>query len=102
MNIEWPKERNVGRMGEMAPKGEMQLQVHLDGDGDVIVAVTELRHDRLEIASCEFCTGAGGGRSPNTRLALIALMVAIEKDNADSPYRAFPQPRAAPEEGLQS
>ena len=35
-----------------------------------------------DFARVEFCSaGSGGGRSPRTRQALIALMVAIEDDN---------------------
>lgn len=88
----WPKERTVGRMGEMAPRGDMHMVVHLQEDGDVVVQVTEKRYrDGLEIAECEFCTvGVGGGHSPRTRAALIALMCAIEDDNAESPFRAWP------------
>ena len=37
-------------------------------------------------ADVEFCTSfGGGGKSPNTRKALIDLMVAIEKDNQETP-----------------
>lgn len=90
----FPKERNVGRMGEMAPPGDMQLQVHMQEDGDLVVHVSEREHERYLYASCEFCTvGPGGGRSPRTRAALVALMVAIEADNEETPHRAFPQPR---------
>lgn len=88
---QWPKGKLVGRMGEMAPKGDMNLLVCLQDDGDVVVECWEVRHGRGDRAQVEFCTvGAGGGRSPRTRAALIALMVAIEADNAESPDRAFP------------
>lgn len=89
--IVWPKEKTVGRMGEMAPKGDMNLNVHLQDDGDVLIECWEVRYGRGERACVEFCTpGPGGGRSPKTREALIALMVAIEADNAANPERAFP------------
>lgn len=96
--IVWPKERTVGRCGEMAPRGDMNLAVHLQDDGDVIVECWEVRHGHGERASVEFCTvGPGGGRSPRTRAALIALMVAIEADNAETPERAWPVKLAAAE-----
>lgn len=76
----WPKARDVGRMDDMHERGH--LRVGLDGDGDVYVSVW----DGDQGASVEFCTpGSGGGRSSRTRLALIALMLAIEADNAEQP-----------------
>lgn len=89
--IVWPKNKLVGRMGEMAPRGDMNLAVNLQDDGDVIIECWEVRYGRSQQAAVEFCTvGPGGGRSPRTREALIALMVAIEADNAETPDRAWP------------
>lgn len=80
--MEWPKEKDVGRYGDMSQSAHMR--VTLDGDSDVIVSVWDDRGG----ASVEFCTaGAGGGKSPRTREALIALMRAIEEDNAAVPSR---------------
>jgi hypothetical protein len=50
-------------------------------------------------ASIEFCTpGAGGGASPATRMALIALMLAIEQDNAQRPDKDWWAKRKASHE----
>lgn len=92
----WPKERRVGRREDMSPTGH--LEVMLDGDSDVIVAVTTGSGvDDFAQASVEFCTvGVGGGGSPRTRAALIALMLAIEADNAESPRKAWPPAEGRP------
>lgn len=80
--IQWPKERDVGRIGDMSP-GNF-LRVGLDSDNDAYVSVC----DEEGMGSVEFCVpGAGGGKSSRTRLALIALMVAIEADNVEDPGR---------------
>jgi hypothetical protein len=76
----WPKERDVGRLGDMSPHAH--IRVGFDSDNDVYVSVW----DENGGASIEFCQpGAGGGKSSKTRIALIALMVAMEADNADTP-----------------
>lgn len=78
--IQWPVARDVGRIGDMSPSAS--LRVGLDSDNDVYVSVW----DESGGGSIEFCCpGAGGGRSPKTRMALIALMRAMEADNAASP-----------------
>lgn len=76
-----PKSREVARIGDMHPAHAMR--VGLDGDGDAYVSTTAGVGDGIE-----FCTvGAGGGKSPKTHAALIALMVAMEEDNAADPRR---------------
>lgn len=49
--------------------------------------------DGKRSAAVEFCNpgGGGGGRSSRTRMALIALMVAIEADNAERPELQRPE-----------
>lgn len=86
--IVWPKQRHVGRMDDMHNDGV--LRVMIDNDGDVCVFVGASRQGSgWESGSIEFCApGSGGGRSPRTREALIALMVAIEADNAEAPRAA--------------
>lgn len=80
--VQWPKQRDVGRIGDMSLSASLRLG--LDAENDVYVAVT----DERGMGSVEFCfPGSGGGKSPRTREALIALMVAIEADNADDPGR---------------
>lgn len=75
--MRWPKERDLFRADDM---GEGQLRVLFDSDNDVIVA---LWPDGKPSVSVEFCCpGSGGGKSPRTREALIALMVAMEEDGA--------------------
>ena len=78
--MKFPKERDVGRYGDMSQTAH--IRVGLDGDSDVYVSI----YDDQGGASIEFCTQcAGGGKSPRTREALIALMIAIEADNAETP-----------------
>ncbi|WP_019700433.1 hypothetical protein [Paracidovorax oryzae] len=78
--IVWPKARDVGRIGDMSPSAN--LRVGLDSDNDVFVSVWGEDGG----GSVEFCNGGGGGgHSMRTRLALIALMVAMEQDNAERP-----------------
>lgn len=72
---------DITRRGDM---GENTLRVLTDADGDVIVEV--FSPERGAVAA-EFCTGIGGGHSPNTRRALLALILAIEKDQAERPLR---------------
>lgn len=79
--IVWPKSKSVKRRDDMSPSDT--LQVGIDESGDLQVS---LWTDRRGYSSVEFCAsgGNGGGRSPNTRRALIALMVAIEADGDQS------------------
>lgn len=77
-----PNARDVGRYGDMSQQAH--LRVGIDNENDVYVSVWDERAG----ASVEFCVpGSGGGKSPRTREALIALMVAIEQDNAECPSR---------------
>lgn len=78
--IQRPNARDVGRYGDMSQ--EAHIRVGFDSDNDVFVSVW----DGAGGATVEFCTpGAGGGHSSETRVALIALMVAMEEDNARTP-----------------
>ena len=81
--ITWPKARDVGRIGDMSQVAH--IRVGFDSDNDVFVSVW----DENGGGSIEFCNpgGGGGGQSSRTRLALIALMVAMEADNAEKPSR---------------
>jgi hypothetical protein len=79
-DVQWPKARDVGRLGDMSPA--THLRVGLDSENDAFVSIWS----ESGSATIEFCVpGSGGGRSSRTRMALIALMVAIEADNADTP-----------------
>lgn len=75
--VVWPQAKDVGRLDDMHPQGN--LRVGLDADNDVYISV----FDGASSAALEFCNpgGGGGGASERTRLALIALMVAMEEDN---------------------
>lgn len=80
--IVWPKARDVGRIGDMSPSAH--LRIGLDSDNDVYASIWDERGG----ATIEFCTpGAGGGKSSRTRMALLAVMVAMEADNAADPGR---------------
>jgi hypothetical protein len=75
--MQWPKARDLFLRDDM---GLGQLRVLFDSDNDVCVAIWP---EGATSAAVEFCNGGGGGgKSPNTRAALIALMVAMEKDGA--------------------
>lgn len=80
--VQWPQERDVGRIGDMSKVAS--LRVGLDADNDVYVSIA----NEEGMADVEFCVpGSGGGKSPRTRAALISLMVAMEADNAETPSR---------------
>lgn len=88
---EFPQERSVGRMGDMAPPGRSHMTVGFDADSDVCVSIWDQEHAQHgALAGIEFCTSFGGGRSPRTRDALVALMVAMEADNAACPQKQWP------------
>lgn len=73
----WPKARDLFLHDDM---GQGLLRVMFDSDNDVIVAIWPVDEPS---ASLEFCTSStGGGKSPNVRAALIALMLAMEQDGA--------------------
>lgn len=98
MRRKFPKTREVGRVGDMAPADKGHLRVLLDSDGDAIVQVWDAHShgNRFCSATIEFCAGgAGGGQSPRTRDALVQLMVAMELDNQDHPRGQFPPVRRA-------
>jgi hypothetical protein len=64
------------RNGDMTPPGESKLVLIQEDDGDMIVTVLEGE----QMASVQFCTLTGGGHSPNTRRALVALLDALKQD----------------------
>lgn len=66
--------RSIQRPSDMAP--DAALVVLQETDGDVIVCVTN--NGGREQTEVQFC--ASGGKSPNTRRALIALMKAMQAD----------------------
>ena len=80
------------RIEDMSPDG--MLRLYLEPNGDIIVEVRG--HDMFENpteADVEFCEcGAGGGRSSNTRVALMSLAEAMELDNKERPIPK-PDPR---------
>lgn len=81
-DVPYPQAREVARLGDMDTT--TALRVGLDGDGDVYLSTT----DNASGNGIEFCTtGSGGGKSSHTHQALVALMVAMEADNAQDPRR---------------
>jgi len=77
------REVDIARLEDMSPNGH--LRVFIANDGDVSVEV----FDGEQFASVEFCScGAGGGRSPNTRAAIVNLAKALDADNKADPSRA--------------
>jgi hypothetical protein len=77
------------RIGDM--HGDRSLHVTQMADGDIEVSVGRGRFtgpgfsDEIT-AILEFCApSGGGGRSKHTRVALLALMEAIKKDNEEYP-----------------
>lgn len=86
------KPTQVQRYEDMSPKGCLRL--FRQNDGDIIVCVVPDPHDceRRNLPpfgiGVEFCEFGGGGHSPHTRKALLALWDAIERDNTENPqYR---------------
>lgn len=78
--------RQVERNEDMSTTGV--LRIHQQSDGDIIVICERMDVQEMKIERCavEFCAlGAGGGRSPKVRDALLTLMDAIEQDNAERP-----------------
>jgi|WetSurMetagenome_2_1015567.scaffolds.fasta_scaffold49911_1 hypothetical protein len=68
------------RVGDMDTRAA--LNVYMQDDGDIVVWIGAPFLPQDEVKNVEFTTvGGGGGRSDNTRKALIELMHAIEKDN---------------------
>lgn len=71
------------RKEDMSPDGKLMLIVQ--ADGDVIVSVTSSDEGTGAHASIEFCTPfSGGGGSPRTHKALLALVEAMQADNQDA------------------
>ena len=66
--------RSVSRPSDMAQ--DATFAVLQEMDGDIIVCVTN--NGGREQTEVQFC--ASGGKSPNTRRALVALMKAMEAD----------------------
>lgn len=63
------------------------LVIDKGNDGDVWVTVWDADPADLRSvprSSIRICTRSGGGNAPNTRLALIALMEAIQKDGGEA------------------
>lgn len=62
---------------------EGMLRVIKTEDGDICLSVTN-EHGRM--MGVQFCTLRGGGRSPETLKALIALHEAIKKDKLNGDH----------------
>lgn len=66
------------RIGDMDPTTTLVVTQEMDGDM-VLGIMGQDDKDRYFNHSIEFCTS--GGRSPNTRAALVRLLEAMEEDN---------------------
>ena len=78
------KGKRYKRVEDMSNNGFVSLLI--EDDGDVIITVMEPGKPPFDggMVSAQFCTvGHGGGRSPNTRNALLALCHAIKRDNEE-------------------
>ena len=90
----------IARVGDMHPARSLELFV--EHDGDIVIRIQQggfpigyhpqsdsTPRSELHVAEVQFCTvGNGGGRSPRTREALLALIEAIKLDNAERPIAA--------------
>jgi len=65
--------KRITRQGDSG--GRLVLVV--EDDGDVVLQIQQ----PAEAGHFEFCTGAGGGRSPKVLRALKALAEAMEEEN---------------------
>jgi hypothetical protein len=63
--------------------GGGRLVLVIEDDGDVVMSI---QPPTKEQGHFEFCTGAGGGRSPKVLRALKALAEAIEEENTTGRY----------------
>lgn len=73
----------VERHEDMSQKG--RLSVGMDNCGDLIVTILPDPNEYHRL-SVEFCTvGSGGGKSDNTRRALVELYKAMRADNEEKP-----------------
>lgn len=72
-----PYNELISRRDDMSSSGKLTL--FRQADGDICVTVT----DKFgQYSSIEFCVpGSGGGKSPNTLIALNNLGIAMVKDN---------------------
>ncbi len=81
--------RSVRRVGDMDAKRGIRIDFLRDGDITLVIEVepnVPVRNEEGKIVTVEFCNmSGGGGTSPKTRKALIALAEAIEADNKDRP-----------------
>lgn len=77
--------KNYERYEDMSRDGK--LTVYVEPDGDAIVTIYEPKDELYpdRIASAQFCTLSGGGKSPRVRDALYKLAEAIRLDNEESP-----------------
>jgi hypothetical protein len=74
------------RHEDMSPDG--MLAVMKQEDGDLILEIRKIDPvtRKFQWVEVEFCAiGSGGGKSSHTRKALVALALAIEKDNEERP-----------------
>ena len=73
------------RYEDMSQTG--RLMVGMDSSGDMFIGIIPCINKDFQ-SSVEFCTvGSGGGKSPNTRRALIELAKAIQQDNEENPIK---------------
>ncbi|MEM1113232.1 MAG: hypothetical protein AAGI11_15075 [Pseudomonadota bacterium] len=88
----------VRRRDDMSATGLLTLC--MDDDGDACIGISKEDCDNGQhggSVTLEFCTFmAGGGKSPHTRRALIALMNAVRLDNIEHP---LPTPTEANDNG---
>ena len=89
---------SIFRRGEMDT--EKTLSLWIEEDGDIQIGIGKMPHGapyylreldedpNRNHSVMEFtCCGCGGGHSPHTRKALLDLILAMEKDNKESPHR---------------
>ena len=74
------------RYEDMSPDGQLQILIQSDGDA-VISIFAKDSGGEFRWIDVEFCTYNGGGKSPNTLRALIALHAAVKLDNEQEPSR---------------
>lgn len=74
----------VDRYEDMSKEGRLMMTIEDDGDVILTIIPDSETNPKARMLSVQFCTRAGGGRSPLTLRALHRLYEAMSADNLDA------------------